>query len=85
MSGDISSRYEAPMPRYFFHFSDGKHTFTDAAGVELNDSVAAKAHAIGQIREMRDAQSERALQNWAVWEMIVVGAKGKTFFEVALT
>jgi hypothetical protein len=36
MSGDISSRYEAPMPRYFFHFSDGKHTFTDAAGVELN-------------------------------------------------
>ena len=65
MSGDIPSRYEVPIPRYFFHFSDGKHTFTDAAGVELNGSVAAKAHAIGQIREMRDAQSERALQKRA--------------------
>ena len=85
MSGNLSSRYGAPMPRYFFHFSDGKHTFTDAAGVELNGIAAARAHAIAQICEMRGAQSERALQNWAVWEMIVVGAKGKTFFEVALT
>ena len=45
----------------FFHFSDGKHTFTDAAGVELNGIAAARAHAIAQIHEMRAAQSERAL------------------------
>jgi len=81
MSGDISSRYEAPMPRYFFHFSDGKRTFTDAAGVELNGIAAARAHAIAQIRDMRDAQSEHALQNWAAYKMLVVDAEGKTIFE----
>lgn len=70
------------MPRYFFHFSDGKHTFTDAAGVELNGIAAARAHATAQIREMRGAQSEFALQNWATWKMIVVDAKGKTIVEV---
>jgi hypothetical protein len=82
MSGDISSRYEAPMPRYFFHFSDGKHTFTDAAGVELNGIAAARAYATAQIRELRGAKSERALQNWAPWKMIVIDAKGKTIVEV---
>ena len=66
----------------FFNFNDEKRPFTDAAGVELNGSVASKAHAIGQIREMRDAQSERALQNWAAWKMIVIDAKAKTIFEV---
>ena len=70
------------MPRYFFHFSDGKHTFTDAAGVELNGIAAAKAHAIAQIRDMRDAQSEHAIQNWAAYTMLVVDAKGKTISEV---
>ena len=70
------------MPRYFFHFSDGKHTFTDATGVELNGIAAARAHATVQIREMRGAQSERSLQNWATWKMIVIDAKGKTLFEV---
>ncbi len=70
------------MPRYFFNFSDGKHTFTDAAGVELNGIAAARAHATAQIRKMRDAQSERALQNWAVWKMIGIDAKGKIIFEV---
>jgi hypothetical protein len=82
MSGDISSRYEAPMPRYFFHFSDGKRTFTDAHGVELTGIAAARAQAVAQIREMRGAQSQRALQNWAAWKMIVVDTKGKTLFEV---
>ena len=82
MSGDISSRYKAPMPRYFFQFGDGKHTFTDAAGAELNGIAAARAHATAQIREMRGVQSERALRNWAAWKMIVVDAKGKTIFEV---
>jgi len=46
MSGDISSRYEVPMPRYFFHFNDEKRPFTDAAGVELNGIAAARAPAI---------------------------------------
>ena len=63
MPGDISSWYEALMPRYFFHFSDGKHTVTDAAGVELNGIAAARARTTAQIRQMRGAQSERTLQN----------------------
>jgi hypothetical protein len=50
MSGDISWRYEVPMPRYFFHFNDENRPFTDAAGVELNGIAAARAHAIAEIR-----------------------------------
>ncbi|MBI2714232.1 MAG: hypothetical protein HYX37_07225 [Rhizobiales bacterium] len=69
------------MPRYFFHFSDGKHTFTDAAGFELNGIAAAREYATAQIREMRGAQSERGLQNWVAWKMIVVDAKGEAIFE----
>jgi hypothetical protein len=31
---------------------------------------------------MRDAQSNRALQNWAAWKVIVIDATGKSIFEV---
>ena len=82
MSGDISSRYETPMPRYFFHFSVEKRTFIDTIGVELDGMADARKNAIAQIREMRGAQSEHALKNWAAWKMIVDDAKGKTLFEV---
>jgi Domain of unknown function (DUF6894) len=70
------------MPRYFFHFSDGKRTFTDSTGIEFTGIAAARAHATEQIREMKIALSERALQNWSGWKMIIVNADGKTIFEI---
>jgi hypothetical protein len=71
------------MPHYFFHFSDGKRTFTDSIGVELTGIVAARSQVIAQIREMRGALSDRTLQDWSGWKMIVVDAKGKTVFETS--
>jgi hypothetical protein len=70
------------MPRYFFHFSDGKRIFTDAAGVELMSVLAARLQATDQIREMRSALSERTLQDWSDWKLIVADTEGKTVLEV---
>ena len=70
------------MPLYFFHFSDGKRTFTDSTGVELTGIAAVRERATAQIREMKGALSERTLQSWSGWKMIVVNAEGKTVFEI---
>ena len=71
------------MPRYFFHFSDGKRTFTDSTGIELNGIAAARAHATVQIRDMRAALPGGRLQNWSGWKMIVIDMNGKTLLEVS--
>jgi hypothetical protein len=70
------------MPRYYFHFSDGKRTFTDSIGVELTGIAAARSQVIAQIREMRGALSEHPLQDWSGWTMTVVNAEGKTVLEI---
>ena len=70
------------MPRYYFHFSDGKRTFTDSIGVELTGIAAARSQVTAQIREMRGALSKRTLQDWSGWKMIVIDTKGKTVLEV---
>jgi len=73
------------MPRYYFHFSDGKRTFTDSIGVELTGIAAARSQVTAQIHEMRGALSERTLQDWLGWKMTVVDTNGKTVLRSALT
>ena len=70
------------MPRYFFHISRGKHTFTDSAGVELVGIAAARTHATTKIRDMRASVPAGRLQDWSGWTMTVVDAKGKTVLEI---
>ena len=70
------------MPRYFFHFSDGKQTFTDAIGVELVNLAQARNNAIAQIRELNDSLSEHRIQEWSSWKMIVIDEKKDTAFEI---
>jgi len=70
------------MARYFFHFSDGKRTFTDTTGVELPGIAAVRAHAGAQIREMHSAMSGQALVDWSGWKMAAVDVGGKTVFEI---
>jgi Domain of unknown function (DUF6894) len=69
------------MARYFFHFSDGKRTFTDTTGVDLAGIAPARQHAGEQIRDMRCATPERAL-DWSGWKMVIADADGKTVFEL---
>ena len=70
------------MPRYFFHFSDGKQTFTDTIGVELANLAQAKNNAIAQVRELKDSLSEHRIQEWSSWKMIVIDEKKDTALEI---
>jgi hypothetical protein len=42
----------------------------------------ARTHAGAQIRELQNAMSHQALQDWSGWKMTVVDLGGKKVFEV---
>ena len=65
------------MPRYFFHFGDGKHNFTDSTGIELAGVANVRAHAQIQIRDMRAAPANGRVQDWSGWEMSVLDHAGR--------
>lgn len=70
------------MPRYFFHFSDGKRQFTDGSGVELSGMAAARVHATAQVRELKVAMCHPTIQDVSGWSMSVVDAKGANVFAI---
>ena len=70
------------MPRYFFHFSDGKRRFTDATGHDLGGIAAARAHAIRQVRDLKAAMSDPHIQDMSGWTMTVLDASDTTVFEI---
>ncbi len=70
------------MPRYFFHFSDGKRQFTDSSGFEVSGLTAARAHAAGQVRELKAAMCEPRIQDLSGWSMTVTDAAGKKVFKI---
>jgi len=70
------------MPRYYFHFSDGMRTFTDAIGLELAGFGDVRNRVITQVRDLKSSLSEHCIQDWSDWKMIVIDAKGKTVLEV---
>jgi hypothetical protein len=70
------------VPRYFFHFTDGRRTFTDAAGVDLPGVAAMRQHAAEQIRELRRAMSEPKRQNWSSWKIIAADGFGNSVYEI---
>ncbi|MDP2298691.1 MAG: hypothetical protein Q8M24_24910 [Pseudolabrys sp.] len=65
------------MPRYFFHFSDGKRQFSDSSGVELSGMQAARLHATKHIRELKEAMCHPAIQDLSAWTMSVTDAQGR--------
>ena len=70
------------MPRYYFHFSDGKHVFSDSIGLELTGLADIRDRVIKQIRTVKSSQSEHSVQDWADWKMNVVDANGNLVLEV---
>lgn len=70
------------MPRYFFHFSDGKRRFSDTAGHDLHGIAAARSHAIRQVREIKAAMCDPGIQDLSGWTMTVEDAGEKTVFEI---
>ena len=71
------------MPRYFFHFSDGKRQFTDSSGHELSGMAAARAQAIQQVRDLKAAMCDPHIQDMSGWTMTVVDANGKTVLDLS--
>ena len=70
------------MPRYYFHFSDGKRQFTDSSGVELSGMAAARANAAKQVRELRVAMCHPHIQDLSGWSMTVMDAKKIPVFTI---
>jgi len=70
------------VPRYFFHFSDGKRRFSDTAGHELRGIAAARAYAVKQVRELKAAMCDPGIQDLSGWTMTVEDAREKTVFEI---
>jgi len=70
------------VPRYFFHFSDGKRRFSDIVGRELHGLAAARKHAVEQVRELKLAMCDPHIQDLSGWSMTVADARGGTVFEI---
>ena len=68
------------MPRYFFHFTDGKRVFGDAEGRELSGLRAARAHATRHVRDLKAAMCDPHIQDLAGWSMTVKNEAGRTVF-----
>lgn len=71
------------VPRYYFHFSDGKRRFSDANGVVLSGMAAARAHAILQVRDLKAAMCDPGIQDLSGWSMIVVNDDDTVVFETS--
>jgi hypothetical protein len=73
---------DTSVPRFFFHFSDGKRQFTDTVGLELSGMAAARKHATQQMRELRTAMCAPHVQDLSGWSLSVADAKGDTVAEL---
>jgi hypothetical protein len=69
------------VPRYFFHFSDGKRRFSDEEGRDLNGMAAARTFAINQVRDLKAAMCDPGIQDLTGWSMTVVDTGGRVVFE----
>ncbi len=71
------------VPRYFFHFSDGKRRFSDTEGRECTGMASARQHAILQVRDLKAAMCDPGIQDLSGWSMTVVDADDHIVFETS--
>src|SRR5499433_514421 len=67
------------MPHYFFHLAFGTRTVPDEEGIELPDRSAARAEALGVIRELSDARTGGNSRRWAGWFLQLADEPGQFF------
>ena len=70
------------VPRYYFHFTDGSHWFTDGRGQELAGLSAARTHALKDIRALKAVLCERKAHDFSDWIMAVVDGSGRAVFAI---
>jgi hypothetical protein len=71
---------DGPVPRYYFHFTDGERQFSDDEGHELAGLGAARAHATEHVRELKAAMCAPAIRDLSGWSMTVTDARGRAVF-----
>jgi hypothetical protein len=76
LQGDYS------VPRFYFHFSDGKRQFTDAVGFELSGLAAARKHAAQEVRDLKAAMCSPHIQDLSGWSLSVTDVKGDRVLEI---
>src|SRR3954465_15411241 len=64
---------EIVMPRYLFHLSDAEDTFLDDVGKELEDSLAAHAHALRIVEKARRFIPDSAKGTWKIRVTLATG------------
>ena len=70
------------MPRYYFHFSDGKREFADTVGCELRGLAEARVHSAVQVRDLKAVLCAPSLADLSGWSMRVADTGGKTVYEI---
>jgi Domain of unknown function (DUF6894) len=70
------------MPRYYFHFSDGKREFGDAIGCELRGLAEARQHTAVAVRDLKAVLCAPSIADLSGWSMRVADASGKTVHEI---
>jgi hypothetical protein len=83
MAAAVAGGRECSVPRYFFHFSDGKRQFSDTSGVELSGMRAARLHATRHVRELKAAMCHPTIQDLSAWTMTVNDAHGRTVCDLS--
>jgi hypothetical protein len=71
------------VPCYYFHFTDGKRIFRDAAGVDLPDVAQARQEAIRCARfVMAPRADDAAAPNWGAWKVVVADEASPKLLEL---
>jgi len=70
------------VPRFYFHFSDGRRWFTDDKGQVFTGLAAARSHAVTQVRDLKAAMCDPGIQDLSGWTMQVVDGDGRVVFDI---
>jgi hypothetical protein len=82
ISQDHNQAQYKPMPRYFFHISDGKRVFTDGNGVELVGVGEVRRYVVSHVHELRGVLLDKGIYSWSGWTVIVSNAKKDKILEL---
>lgn len=65
------------MPRYFFHFSDGRRLFTDRVGSEFRSLLDVRKNAKADARNLREALNREPIKELLNYKVVVSDQVGR--------
>ena len=74
---------EAPMPRYYFHLTDGKNVLSNHRGIDLGGNAAARADAVALADDLRRGTKMPGWK-WDGWFVAIMDQHGHKIDEVPI-